>query len=85
MPRGGDESGLPGYGDLKSRARAGRGADTDQRDGGIGQTRDVGAGRADCSVLHWARNGIDPAQGKTVRYRRWMLKSRQRVVATRDD
>ena len=83
MPRGGDQSGLPGYGDLKSRAGAGRGADAAQSDGGIGQTPDVGSDRANCCVTHWARKGINPGQGKTVRYRRWMPRSRRMIVATR--
>ena len=85
MLRGGDRSELPGYGELKRCARGGRGTDAAQTDGGSDQRPEVGAGRADCSVTQWARDGINPAQGKSVRYRRWMLKGRRIVVATRND
>jgi hypothetical protein len=58
MPRGGGENGLRGYGDLKVRNRAGRGDKADQAEDDVGQWRGVGANKADCSVVHWARNGV---------------------------
>jgi hypothetical protein len=59
MRRGGGESGLGGYGDLKGRTRAGGSDKADQTEGGIGRTPEVRVDGVDCSVTHWARcNGI---------------------------
>ena len=85
MPHGGGRKGLRGYGDLKGRNRAGRGAKADEPEGERVQRCDAAANGVDCSVPHWAGNWVIAAVGKSVCYRLWMLKSRRMVVRSAGD